>query len=169
MIRAELAGSSALELARAVVAGGTRARRTVATAESLTGGLLGAVITSVAGSSEVYRGGLITYATDLKTALAGVDPATLARDGAIAATTAEAMARGAADRCGADIGLALTGVAGPSEQEGHPAGTVWLGWCARGYAGSARLELAGDRAAIREGAVRAALERALELVGADSE
>lgn len=98
---------------------------TVATAESLTGGLIGASITSVAGSSAIYRGGVISYATDLKSELAGVPPATLTEHGAVAGPTAAAMARGAATRCGADWGIAVTGVAGPDEQEGHPAGTVY--------------------------------------------
>jgi nicotinamide-nucleotide amidase len=153
-----------LDLARAVVERAVATRRTLATAESLTGGLLGAAITSVAGASEVYRGGLIAYATDLKATLAGVDPAVLSRDGAVAATTAEALARGAAQTCGAALGLGLTGVAGPTEQEGHPAGTVLLGWYAGSTGGHRLIRLTGDRDTIRSGAVAAALETALALL-----
>lgn len=150
-----------LELAAAVVRTATALGRTLATTESLTGGLLGASITTVPGASVVYRGGLITYATDLKHTLGGVDADTLRSEGAVSAATAEALAIGATRTCGADLGLALTGVAGPTEQEGHPAGTVWLGWYA-GSPGHRLLRLAGDRAAIRAGAVRGALEVALE-------
>lgn len=153
-----------LDLARAVVQRAIATRRTLATAESLTGGLLGAAITTVAGASEVYRGGLIAYATDLKASLAGVDPVLLRRDGAVAATTAEALAHGAAMRCGADLGLGLTGVAGPAGQEGRPAGTVFLGWYAGSTGGHRLVQLAGDRPTIRAGAVAAALETALTLL-----
>lgn len=153
-----------LDLARAVVQQAAATRRTLATAESLTGGLLGAAITTVGGSSEVYRGGIIAYATDLKATLAGVNPEVLRRDGAVAATTAAALARGAALRCGADFGLGLTGVAGPTEQDGHPVGTVFLGWYAGSVAGHRLVRLTGDRPTIRAGAVAAALATALELL-----
>lgn len=151
-------------LARDLVAEATVRGRTLATAESLTGGLLGATITAVAGASVVYRGGLITYATDLKHTLGGVPAATLTADGAVSASTVEALARHAAEVCGATIGLSLSGVAGPDPQEGHPAGTVWLGWYAAGQVGTELLALTGDRAAIRVGAVGAALRRARILV-----
>lgn len=153
-----------LEIARAVVERAVATGQTLATAESLTGGLLGAAITSVPGASEVYRGGVIAYATDLKVTLAGVDPAVIDHDGAVAATTAEALARGAALRCTAALGLGLTGVAGPEEQEGHPPGTVFLGWYAASASGHRLLRLDGDRLSIRAGAVRAALTAALELL-----
>lgn len=152
-----------LELAVQVVSAATAAGRTLATAESLTGGLLGAAITSVPGASVIYRGGLITYATDLKHTLGGVDADRLAVEGAVSAGTAEELAVGAARVCGAEVGLALTGVAGPDEQEGHPAGTVFLGWYAAG-SGHRLLRLPGDRAAIRRGAVASALQKALEIM-----
>ncbi len=152
-----------LQLAVQVVAAAAAAGRTLATAESLTGGLLGAAITSVPGASVIYRGGLIAYATDLKHTLGGVDADRLAAEGAVSAGTAEALAAGAARACGADVGLALTGVAGPAQQEGHPAGTVFLGWYAGG-SGHQLLRLTGDRAAIRRAAVTCALQRALEIM-----
>lgn len=157
--------AATLELARAVVERAAATRRTLATAESLTGGLLGAAITSVDGSSAVYRGGLITYATDVKASLAGVDPELLERDGAVAASTAKALAAGAVWRCRADLGLALTGVAGPTQQEGHPAGTVFLGWQAGSASGYQELRLRGDRTEVRAAAVTAALEAARVLLG----
>lgn len=101
-------------------------QHTLATAESLTGGLIGFLLTAVPGASQVYRGGVISYATDLKADLAGVSAATLASRGAVAAETAEEMASGVARRCGARWGLATTGVAGPEPQEGHPVGEVFV-------------------------------------------
>lgn len=151
------------ELAAQVVAAYTANRRTLATAESLTGGLLGATITGVPGASVIYRGGLITYATDVKALIGGVDPQVLDRHGAVSAPTAEALAHHAAVALRADVAAALTGVAGPDRQEGHDAGTVWLGWYAAGSAASARLRLAGDRGTIRRVAVMAALTRLLDL------
>lgn len=138
------------EPAGRVIARLTELGQTLATAESLTGGSLGAWLTAVPGASLAYRGGLIVYATDLKTTLAGVSAETLARDGAVAESTAAELAVGAARRCGATWGLATTGVAGPDRQEGHPAGTVFVGLVgADGAAEVRRLALAGDRAAIR--------------------
>lgn len=133
----------------------------LATCESLTGGGLGAAITSIAGASQVYRGGLITYASDLKTVLAGVDAAHVAAHGVINEATARQMAVGAAWTCRADIGLATTGVAGPDPQDGEAPGTVWLGlalpvgWEDRVRA--RKLELTGDRMAIRAGTISTAL------------
>ncbi|WP_051215237.1 CinA family protein [Granulicoccus phenolivorans] len=149
-----------------LIAAATARGRTIATAESLTGGLLGATITAVPGASLVYRGGLITYATDLKHTLGGVPAATLDTAGAVSAPTVEALARHTAQVCGATIGLSLSGVAGPDPQEGYPAGTVWLGWSDAAGAGSELLTLSGDRAAIRAAAVTAALHRAYALVTA---
>lgn len=158
------------ELAGAVIAAAVSAGQTLATAESLTGGLLGATLTAVAGASAVYRGGLITYATDLKASLGGVPAELLERVGAVAPDTARAMAAGAAARCGAQVAVALTGVAGPGIQEGQPAGTVFCGWYAEGSApgaGAERLALGGDRDAIRRAAVAGALKRLHCLLGAE--
>jgi len=96
---------------------------TVATAESLTGGLLAAVLTEIPGSSAVVRGGLIVYATDLKHHLAGVDADLLAARGPVDPQVAAALADGARRRCGASIGIGVTGVAGPDPQDGVPVGT----------------------------------------------
>ncbi len=132
----------------------------VATAESLTGGLVAAALTSVPGSSAVVRGGVVAYATDLKTTLLGVDAVLLARVGAVHADVAAAMARGAADRLGADFGVACTGVAGPDDQDGQPPGTVFVAAYRRSDRGAeARAwQFAGDRAAVRRATVEAALE-----------
>src|SRR5699024_2530837 len=99
---------------------------TLGTAESLTAGMLSSSIADVPGASSVLRGGLVVYATDLKGSLADVPAGVLDAHGAVSEQTARALADGARRRCGSDIGVGLTGVAGPDPQEGHPAGTVYL-------------------------------------------
>lgn len=134
-----------------------RRGETVAVAESLTGGLLGATYTSVPGASATFRGGVTAYATLLKVELLGVPEPLLAAQGAVSPDVAAAMAAGARDRLGATFGLALTGVAGPDPQDGHPVGEVHVG-LAGPEAGVVRsLRLPGDRAAIRTAAVEDAL------------
>lgn len=132
---------------------------TLATAESLTGGLIGELLTSVPGASASYLGGVISYATRLKHTLAGVPSATLDALGPVAEQTAAAMASGVAARCGADWGLAVTGVAGPEPQDGHPVGRVFVGLArpATGWSAVQELRLTGDRAAIRWQTATAAL------------
>ncbi|MEV5648975.1 CinA family protein [Nocardia sp. NPDC052254] len=141
----------------ALVAALTARGQTVATAESLTAGLLAATIAGVPGASAVLRGGLIVYATDLKHRLAGVGEHTLASEGPVAAATAEQLAVGARTTCLADWGLGLTGVAGPDPQDGCPVGTVFLGLSGPGGTEVVRLHLAGDRWTIRMNAVRTAV------------
>ncbi|MDR0848562.1 MAG: CinA family protein [Propionibacteriaceae bacterium] len=130
---------------------------TLATCESLTGGLVCATLTSVAGSSAVVRGGLVTYATDLKTTLAGVDAGLIEIFGVVSAQVARAMASGVRAVCGADVGLGVTGVAGPGPQWGVPAGTVWLGLADSSHSWARLLTLNGDRQYVRQGVVVAAL------------
>ena len=139
---------------------------TLATAESLTGGLIGELLTSVPGASRCYLGGVISYATGLKHTLAGVPSATLNELGPVAAPTASAMAMGVAERCEADWGLAVTGVAGPDPQDGHRVGQVFVGVAhpATGWSGVRELQLAGDRAAIRRRTAAAALVLLAEAV-----
>ncbi|MFD4294916.1 CinA family protein [Rhodococcus sp. NPDC058505] len=145
----------------ALVAALTERRETVATAESLTAGLLAATIAGVPGASVVLRGGLIVYATDLKVGLAGVSAATLAADGPVAASTAAELATGAAARCGSDWGIGLTGVAGPDPQDGTPVGTVFLGVAGRDGVAVRRLTLPGGRWEIRRAAVAEAVSDVL--------
>jgi nicotinamide-nucleotide amidase len=131
---------------------------TVATAESLTAGLVGAALTNTPGSSATYRGGLIVYATDLKASLGGVSGELLAERGPVDPDVAIALAVGVRDRFGTTWGLSLTGVAGPDPQDGVAVGTLYVGLV--GPTGSAQVgeyALAGDRAAIRRDAVGAAL------------
>jgi nicotinamide-nucleotide amidase len=137
---------------------------TLATAESLTGGLVGAALTDVPGISEVYRGGLVVYATDLKASLAGVPDELLDRVGPVHPDTAAALASGVRERLRATYGLATTGVAGPDPQDGHPAGEVYVAAAGPGAVRVRALRLAGDRAAVRAGSVAAALALAADLV-----
>jgi nicotinamide-nucleotide amidase len=127
-----------------------RARgETVATAESLTGGLLSAALTDVPGASAVMRGGVIAYATDLKAALLGVPQPLLDRYGAVHPAIAVAMAEGARRRLGAGFGVATTGVAGPLPQDGQPVGTVHIAVAAEEDTVVRTVALAGGRAAVR--------------------
>jgi nicotinamide-nucleotide amidase len=135
-------------------------QQTVAVAESLTGGLLGAAITTVPGASVVFRGGVIAYATDLKAHLLGVPTALLAARGAVDPDVAGAMAEGVRDRLGAAIGVATTGVAGPDPADGKPPGTVHIAVCAGAGPVVRTLALAGTRDEVRLGTV----ERSLELL-----
>ena len=145
--------------------------RSVASAESLTGGQLGSTITAIPGASKIYRGGVIAYATDLKTDLLGVSQSLLAEGGAVQAQVALEMATGAAQRLDAEFGLAVTGVAGPDSQDGHLPGTVFVACIQRDEQGSVidsvveQLQLFPEftdpqeaRAQIREETVAAALE-----------
>ena len=145
--------------AAAALAALTESSWTLATAESLTGGLIGELLTSVPGASASYLGGVISYATRLKHTLAGVPTDTLDALGPVAAPTAAAMATGVAGRCGADWGLAVTGVAGPEPQDGHPVGQVFVGVArpGTGWVQVRELRLEGDRAAIRAKTAVAAL------------
>jgi nicotinamide-nucleotide amidase len=131
--------------------------QTLAVAESLTGGLLSAAFVAVPGVSRVFRGGLIVYSTDLKATLAGVDADLLAAKGPVDPDVALALARGARERCGADWGLATTGVAGPDPQDGAAVGTVYVAIAGPGTEAVRQVDLDGNRLRIRAGAVEAVL------------
>ncbi|GGP48633.1 CinA family protein [Saccharothrix coeruleofusca] len=148
--------------AREVVARLLARRETVATAESLTAGMVAAELATVPGASAALRGGLVVYATDLKHALAGVDAGLLAEHGAVHPEVARQLAEGARARCGATWGLGLTGVAGPDPQDGVAPGTVHLGLS--GPSGSAvrTIAVGGDRAAVRARSTVAALDLLLD-------
>jgi nicotinamide-nucleotide amidase len=139
---------------------------TVASAESLTGGLVCAALTDVPGASAVVRGSVVAYATDVKAGLLGVDAALLAAGGAVQAEVARQMAVGVCRVLAADVGVATTGVAGPDPQDGRPVGQVFLA-AAWGDAVQVRgLQLDGDRWAIRRACVESALDLVAEVVGA---
>ncbi|MFB9074206.1 CinA family protein [Citricoccus parietis] len=134
---------------------------TVATAESLTAGLLAATLADVPGASGTLQGGVVAYQNHVKERLLGVDPALLARAGAVDAEVARQMAEGARRVTGADVGISTTGVAGPEAHQGKPVGTVYVGLA--GMPGHAEpeavlLHLKGDREAIRRDTVRRGLQ-----------
>ncbi|MEV6346084.1 CinA family protein [Actinoplanes sp. NPDC051851] len=133
-------------------------RQTVATAESLTGGLVAATLVEIPGVSAVFRGGLVVYATELKGSLAGVPEDLLKERGPVDPDVAAALAEGARERCGADWGLATTGVAGPDPQDGRPVGLVYVAVAGADRARVRERQLAGNRAAIRTESVTAVLQ-----------
>lgn len=131
---------------------------TVATAESLTAGLLAALLTEVPGASAMVRGGIICYATDTKASLVGVDGGLLAERGPVDPDVALALAAGCRTRFGATVGVGLTGVAGPDPQHGRTPGTVYLAVDGPGGGEVRELREAGaTRQQVRAAAVRAAL------------
>ena len=131
---------------------------TVATAESCTGGLVAAAITAVPGSSDVFVGGIVAYSNGLKTSLLGVESAVLREHGAVSPQTAAWMARGAAERLGADLVVAVTGIAGPSGgTAGKPVGTVCLGLYGPHGVVTDSVRFEGDRSSVREQSVVFAL------------
>ncbi|MFC3991412.1 CinA family protein [Actinoplanes siamensis] len=133
-------------------------RQTLATAESLTGGLVAATVVEIPGVSAVYRGGLVVYATDLKGSLAGVPGQLLEERGPVDRDVAAKLAEGARDRCGADWGLATTGVAGPEPQDGKPVGLVYVAVAGPDGTRVRELALTGNRDAVRTESVTAVLQ-----------
>ena len=130
---------------------------TVAAAESLTAGLFCATLAEVPGASATLRGGVVVYATELKTALAGVPGELLAAHGPVSPETAGALAEGVRERCGATWGIGLTGVAGPDPVDGHGPGRVYLGVSDGQRTDVVELDLPGERADVRAGAATAAV------------
>ena len=129
----------------------------LATAESCTGGMIAAACTDLAGSSQWFERGFVTYSNAAKTELLGVPAALIAQHGAVSEPVARAMAEGAVAHAHAQVAVAVTGVAGPTG--GSPVGMVWFGWCVAGQTHSQVQHFAGDRAAVRAATVRHALAR----------
>lgn len=138
---------------------------TIATAESCTGGLLGKSITDVSGSSAVYPGGVISYCNRIKHEILGVDQTLLDTLGPVSAPVAHAMARGVKRVIGADLGVGVTGIAGPnSDETGRPVGLVYIAATYGSMTLVREYRFDGDRAAIRAQAAEAAADLALELI-----
>ena len=132
----------------------------LATAESCTGGMIAAACTDLSGSSQWFERGFVSYSNAAKTELLGVPAALIAEHGAVSEPVARAMAEGAVQRSAAQVGVAVTGVAGPTGgTPDKPVGTVWFGWCVAGATHSELRRFAGDRAAVRAATVRHALAR----------
>jgi nicotinamide-nucleotide amidase len=155
-----VAGAGARELATEVIELLTQAGTTVATAESLTGGLVAAALTDIPGSSNAFRGCVVAYATELKAQLLGVDVGMLKRYGPVYAPVAAAMAEGVRNRLGATVGVSTTGVAGPGPADGHPAGTVHVAVSLAGDTVVRTMALQGNRDEVR----RLTVERVLGLL-----
>jgi nicotinamide-nucleotide amidase len=150
------------QLADALLASG----RMLATAESCTGGMIAAACTDLSGSSQWFERGFVTYSNAAKTELLGVDPALIAQHGAVSELVARAMAFGAVRHSQAQVGVAVTGVAGPTGgSPDKPVGTVWFGFQVEGRLSSEMRRFDGDRAAIRAQTVEHALRRLIDLVG----
>lgn len=135
---------------------------TLATAESLTGGALGDLVSAAPGASETYLGGVVSYATSVKMGLLGVRRETVDESGVVSAACAREMAIGVRELVGADWSVSTTGVAGPTEQEGKPVGTVFVGVAGPDGTVAHELHLEGNRAEIREQACTAAASSVLE-------
>jgi nicotinamide-nucleotide amidase len=148
-----------VELAVLALADALRARGwRIASAESCTGGLIAAACTAVAGSSDWFERGFVTYSNAAKVELLGVDPALIATQGAVSEPVALAMARGALAHAPVQLAVAVTGIAGPGGAvPGKPVGTVWLALADDRGATAERLQLDGDRAAVRAQTVARAL------------
>lgn len=142
---------------------------TLSTAESLTAGLIAATLADVAGASDVLRGGLAAYATETKISVLGVDPLVIERAGVVSAACAEAMAERARLFFASDWAVSATGVAGPTEQDGRPAGTVFVAAAGPDLVRSRGLTLSGGRNDIRLASVEAALKLLLDLVASLTE
>ena len=137
--------------------------KTLATAESCTGGGIGAALTAIPGSSAVYKGGIISYTNQVKEHLLGVSADVLEAHGAVSAPVARAMAEGARKALTADVAVSVTGLAGPGGDDyGNPVGTVFLGYSDESITLAKEYHFAGDREAVRNAAIREALALILE-------
>jgi nicotinamide-nucleotide amidase len=137
------------------------------TAESCTGGMISATCTDLAGSSDWFERGFVTYSNAAKTELLGVDPALIEAHGAVSEPVARAMAFGAIRHSKAQVSIAVTGIAGPTGGSAtKPVGTVWFGFSVQGSLHSEMQHFTGDRAAVREQTVAHALRRVLALLQA---
>ena len=155
-------GTAAALLADALLTRGSK----LATAESCTGGMIAAACTELAGSSNWFERGFVTYSNEAKSESLGVDPALIAAHGAVSEVVARAMAFGAIRHSHAQVSIAVTGVAGPTGgSKSKPVGTVWFGFVVDGLLTSETRLFPGDRAAVRAATVRHAFNRLLQLLG----
>ena len=142
-----------------------RQKKALSTAESLTGGGIGSLLTGVPGSSQAYWGGVISYTDSVKAAVLGVPVELLKREGAVSAPVAEAMAQGVREKLKTDFSLSVTGLAGPGGDDyGHPVGTVFIGFCDENGCLSRHFLFQGDREAVRTQTAQAALHLLLSKI-----
>jgi len=139
--------------------------KTLATAESCTGGMIGAMLTSVPGASKVYKGGIISYWSEVKQELLGVDEDDLKNLGPVSMQVAGSMAEGARKALQADVAVSVTGLAGPDGDEyGRPVGTVFIGFCNGAKTLAKQYRFSGGREEVRRQAAEAALQLILECI-----
>ena len=137
--------------------------KTLSTAESCTGGLIGSALTAVPGASRVYKGGIISYWSEVKQNLLGVDAALLQTEGPVSEPVAKAMAEGVRRALCTDVAVSVTGLAGPDGDEfGHPVGTVFVGYANGTVSVVKEFHFTGDRESVRRKATEAALRLILE-------
>ena len=137
--------------------------KTLSTAESCTGGLIGSALTAVPGASRVYKGGIISYWSEVKQNLLGVDAALLQTEGPVSEPVAEAMAEGVRRALCTDVAVSVTGLAGPDGDEfGHPVGTVFVGYANGTISVVKEFHFTGDRECVRHKAAEAVLRLILE-------
>jgi nicotinamide-nucleotide amidase len=170
----ERAGGSAYgewddDLAALVLERARAQRRRIGAAESCTGGLVGARLTEIPGSSDVFVGGIVCYANELKTALLGVEPTLIESEGAVSEPVARAMASGALSTMGVDLAVAVTGIAGPGGgSAAKPVGTVWLAVADRHAVEAHLIRIPGDRHNVRTRAAQAALHLVYRTLARDA-
>ena len=159
--------ATCVDLAEKVVKRAIELESSIATAESLTGGMIGSAITSVPGSSAVYKGGIVSYTDEVKHASLGVEQETLDKYGAVSSQTAQEMADGARARLNSRIAVSVTGIAGPGgEEPGKPVGTVWMGLSTEKGTETRELHFDGSREEVRLQTVQSALQAILEALEA---
>ena len=161
--------SDQMTLAGALQAELFRRSLMLASAESLTGGRLGDVLSAAPGASDTYLGGVVSYATEVKQKVLGVSAETVENHGVVSAECAEEMATGVRDLVDADYAVSTTGVAGPTTQEDKPVGLVYIGVAGPDGVRTERFQFDGGRAEIREKVVKAAIDLVLETVTASGE
>jgi PncC family amidohydrolase len=143
--------------------------QTVATAESLTGGQLAALLTAAPGASDTFLGGVVSYATEVKQNVLGVSEEVVEKYGVVSAECAREMARGIRGLMGSTYGVSTTGVAGPAEQEGKEPGTVYVGLSGPGGDSTVALDLSGDRKAVTGSTCQEALSALADIIGDEEE
>jgi nicotinamide-nucleotide amidase len=165
---ADPGGAAANSLAAIAIGLLNRRGLTVGTAESLTGGLIAATLTTVPGASAVFRGGIVAYAADVKATLLGVPSALLSRVGTVHPDVAVAMAVGATERLDVGVAIAVTGVAGPDPADGLPVGTVHVALVSPDGVRHRPLRLTGDRGRVRQATVTSALSLLVSVLSEDN-
>lgn len=159
LVGEDVRSASIQELAESVIRHAVDSNCTICTAESLTGGMISTALTSISGSSQAFMGGIVSYASSVKADVLGVNGTLLAEAGAVDGRVAMQMAEGVARRCGADVAVSVTGIAGPGGAEpGKPVGTVFIGFHRSGETGFEEKHFSGDRDDVRKATTVCALE-----------